>query len=90
MQPNVAVTEHGEKQVSIIINATEHMVSKEDISHEQVATLAFPEFAGNPEVTYTIKYKPSEGAAASEILPPGALVKVHKGMVFNVRHSGQS
>ena len=44
----------GHKTVTIIVEGTPHEWPEEDITYEQVVTLEVPDYAQNPQVTYTV------------------------------------
>ncbi len=78
------------KDVTIIVNGEQKVVPKDEITYEEVATLAFPDFANHPERTYAITYERGQGNKPQGILSPGDSVKVKDGMIFHVRITGQS
>ncbi len=80
-----------EKKVTIIVNGTPYEVDKkEEITYEEVVTLAFPDFPQHPEITYSVKYKRGHGNKPEGILLPGNSVKVKDEMVFDVSPTNQS
>ncbi|QSE96504.1 multiubiquitin domain-containing protein [Fulvivirga lutea] len=78
------------KDVTIIVNGTPHEVEKSEISYDQVVTLAFPDFPQHPERTYSVTYERGQGNKPEGILSPGGKVNVKQGMIFYVKHTGQS
>lgn len=83
--------EKNEKTVTIIVNGTPHEVEKrEEITYDEVVTLAFPDFPQHPERSYSVKYKRGHGNKPEGILPPGGSVKVKDQMIFDVSFTGQS
>ncbi len=73
--------------VTIVINGTPHEVpKKKEISHEEVASLAYPD-AQN--AIFSITYMRGHGGKEG-ILAPGGSVKVKEGMAFRVDQTGQS
>jgi len=78
------------KKVGIIVNGTPHEVEKDDLSYDEVVTLAFPDFPQHPERTYSVTYQRGHGNKPEGILAPGGSVKVKEGMIFYVKHTGQS
>ncbi len=78
-----------DKTVEIIVDGTPYEVPKKnDISYVEVVTLADPQYAQHPEVTYTVTYE--RGHGKDGILAPGGSVKIKDGMVFHVDRTGQS
>lgn len=84
------VRESVKKKVTIIVNASQFNVEKDDISYNEVVTLAFPDFPAHPERSYSVTYERGQGNKPSGILSPGGNVKVKDGMIFYVKHTGQS
>ena len=78
------------KTVTIIVNGTPHEEKKNEITYNEVVTLAFPDFPQHPERTYSVTYERGQGNKPSGILSPGGSVKVKEGMSFKVKHTGQS
>lgn len=84
------MTENVKKKVSIIVNGTPHLEEKDEITYKEVVTLAFPDFPQHLERTYSVTYDRGLGNKPSGILSPGGSVKVKDGMIFYVKHTGQS
>lgn len=79
------------KVVTIIVNGGEpHEVEKDEITYDEVVTIAFSDFPQHPERTYSVTYERGHGNKPAGILPPGGTVKVKEGMTFKVKHTGQS
>ena len=78
------------KEVTIVVNGTPHEVLKEEISYDEVVTLAFPDYPDHPERTYSVTYKRGNGNKPTGILSPNSTVNVKDGMEFKVKHTGQS
>ena len=79
------------KEVSIFVNGGEPQeVEKDDITYDEVVTLAFPDFPQHPERTYSVTYERGQGDKPAGILSPGGTVKVKDGMRFKVKHTGES
>lgn len=86
-----APEEHKEKVVTIVVNGTPYEVPKKDeISYEEVVTLAHPDYPQHPEITYSVTFERGHGSKPEGILPPGSTVKVKDGMSFRVNRTGQS
>ncbi len=84
------MAEQVKKRVTIVVNGTQQITEKDDISYAEVVTMAFPDYPQHPERTYAVTYERGNGNKPSGILSPGELVKVKEGMVFYVKHTGQS
>ena len=79
------------KNVTIYVEGTPHEWPKNsDISYAEVVSLEVPDYAQHPDITYSVTYKKGHGDKPEGILAPGASVKVHEGMIFNVSETGQS
>lgn len=78
------------KEVTIVVNGEPHEVEKDEIMYKEVVTLAFPDFPQHPERTYSVTYERGHGNKPEGILSPGGSVKVKEGMIFYVKHTGQS
>ena len=78
------------KQVTIVIDGTEHEVEKDEMTYVEIRTLADPEFPLHPNTTYSVTYKRGPGNKPEGTFSPGGSVKVKDGMVFNVSRTGQS
>lgn len=84
------MAEHVKKLVGIVVNGTPHDVEKDEITYAAVVTFAFPDFPQHPERTYAVTYDRGRGNKPEGILSPGGTVKVKDGMLFYVKHTGQS
>lgn len=82
--------ENKKKMVTIIVNGTPHEEEKNEITYDELVTLAFPDFPQHPERTYSVTYERGQGNKPTGILSPGGKVKVKEGMTFKVKHTGQS
>ncbi len=90
-QPNEQKEEkkQKEKEFIIIINAKEHIFHDEEISFEQVATLAYGSVSPDPNVAYTVTYKRGLGNKEGS-MSKGDVVKVKEGIIFNVTQTNKS
>ncbi|MDR6809644.1 hypothetical protein J2Y45_006722 [Dyadobacter sp. BE34] len=82
--------EKDKKKVEIVVNGTAFEVEKSIITYAEVVTMAFPDFAQHPEMTYSVTYQRGHGEKPEGILVPGGEVKVKDEMIFYVKHTGQS
>ena len=82
--------ENVKKKVTIIVNGTPNEEEKDEITYDEVVILAFPDFPQHPERTYSVTYQKGHGNKPEGILSPGGTVKVKDGMIFYVKHTGQS
>lgn len=79
-----------EKQVTIVVAGSPHVVEKEKLSYAEVVKLAHPDYPQHPEITYSVTYKKGPNSNHEGILAPGGSVMVKDDMVFNVSRTGQS
>jgi hypothetical protein len=84
------MTQKERKKVTIIVNGTPHEVEKDEMTYNEIVTLAFPDYPQHPERTYSVTYERGHGNKPEGILSPGGMVKVKEGMIFYVKHTGQS
>ncbi len=83
--------EDKDKTITIIIDGTPHEVPKKEVlTYAEVVTLAYPDHAQHPEITYSVTYTRGQGDKPEGILAPGGAVKAKEGMVFRVNRTGQS
>ena len=84
------MTDDDEKTFIIIVNGREVEFEGKQISFEQVTALAFPTAPHGASTAFTVTYKrgPSEQQQGSMV--EGDLIKVKKGMVFNVTATDKS
>ncbi len=82
--------EDKKKLVTIIVNGTPYEEEKNEITYDEVVTLAFSDFPQHPERTYSVTYERGQGNKPTGILSPGGKVRVKEGMIFKVKHTGQS
>jgi hypothetical protein len=78
------------KIITIIVNGSPEQVEKEEMTYEEIVTLAFADFPQHPERNYSVKYTNGHGNKPEGILSPGGKVKVKDGMQFTVTPTGQS
>ena len=78
------------KTVTIVVEGTPHQWAEEYITYDEVVTLEVPDYAQNPEITYTVIYKRGPRDKPEGTLSKGGTVKVLEGMAFNVSPTGQS
>jgi Multiubiquitin len=79
-----------EKELEIIINGREKKWGEKKISFDQVVELAFGGVSSNPNTTYTVTYKRGHGEKPEGSMVKGDIIKVKKGMIFNVTATDKS
>ena len=78
------------KKITIIVNGSLEQVKKEEMTYEEIVTIAFSDFPQHPERNYSVKYTKGHGNKPEGILSPGGKIKVKDGMEFTVTPTGQS
>ena len=78
------------KTVTIVVEGTPHKWPGEYITYTQVVTLEVPDYAQNPQITYTVTYKRGPRDKPEGTLSRGGSVKVRERMIFSVSPTGQS
>jgi hypothetical protein len=77
------------KEVTIIVNAREHRVSKEELPFDEIVA-----FYENPpvgsNVYFTVTYRRGHGLKPEGSLVPGESVRVKDGMIFVVTATDRS
>jgi len=77
--------------ITIVVEGTEHPWHQNTISYVEVVTLEVPNYAQNPQITYSVTYENGPGPKREGTIAPGVTgVKVKEGMVFHVSPTGQS
>lgn len=78
------------KTVTIIVNARPKTVEKEEISFEDVISLAYDNPPSGPNWVFTVTYHRGHGQKPEGSLRAGQTVKVKDGMVFDVTATDKS
>lgn len=82
--------DHGhDKECTIIVNAREKVVTKKELSFEEVVALAFDNPPTGENLIFTITYRRGEGNKEGSLVA-GEKVKIKDGMIFNVTPTNQS
>lgn len=76
------------KPITIIVNGREKEWSEKRINFEQIVILAFGTYEENELIVYTVTYKGKPNHEGTMVV--GDVVKVHKGMIFNVTRTDKS
>lgn len=77
-------------EITIIVNATQHTVEDKDVTYLEIVQLGFPGAVIGGNVIYTITYKKGPSSHQQGSMDIGDIVKVKKGMVFNVTPTDKS
>lgn len=78
-----------EKEVTIIVNARPKVVTKKEMTFEEIVALAFDGSEG-PNTLFTVTYSKGEDRKPTGTLVAGESVKIKEGMVFNVKPTVRS
>lgn len=78
------------KTVTIIVNARPKTVEKEEISFEDVISLAYDNPPSGPNWVFTVTYHRGHGSKPEGSLRADGTVKVKDGMVFDVTATDKS
>jgi hypothetical protein len=80
-----------DKAITIIVNGQPKVVKEEELSFEQLVSIAYD---GNPpggeNWEFTVTYRKGHGHKPEGSLQPGETVKVKDGMIFNVTGTDKS
>ncbi|MDE2071417.1 MAG: multiubiquitin domain-containing protein [Patescibacteria group bacterium] len=75
----------------IIVNGTEHTVSNDVVTFEQVVKMAFPSHTHDPNVVFSVTFEHAESKPHQGTLAAGGKVTVKKhGTVFDVTQTNRS
>jgi hypothetical protein len=77
-------------EITIIVNATPKVVSKEELRFDDVVDLAFDPRPVGEMIVYTITYRRGRGEKPEGSLVEGGTVKVKEGMIFDVAWTDKS
>jgi hypothetical protein len=87
-----AAVEHDsrpERELTIVVNGREKVVTAGDLMFDEVVALA-DGLPSGPTVVYTITYRRGHGNKPEGSLVEGESVKVKDGMIFNVTATDKS
>jgi Multiubiquitin len=77
------------KEVTIIVNGREVVVSKTEMSFAEVVALAF-DTVPNPNTMFTVTYRRGHGNKPEGTLVEGETLKIKDGMIINVTATDKS
>jgi Multiubiquitin len=85
-------SEHGhEKAFTIVVNATEHTVSNDVLTFDQVVEIAFPGHPTDPNIVFSVTFEKADSKPHQGTLAAGGTVTVKKrGTVFDVTQTNRS
>ncbi|MFA6554082.1 MAG: multiubiquitin domain-containing protein [Candidatus Paceibacterota bacterium] len=80
-----------EKDYTIIVNGTEHVLSTDVVTFEQVVEIAFPGHPTTPDTIFSITFEKAHSKPHQGTLAAGGSVTVKKhGTVFDVTQTNRS
>jgi hypothetical protein len=84
------MAEH-EKDYTIIVNGTEHTVTYQIVTYDQVVAIEFPNRPNDPNITYAVTFEKAHSKPHEGKLAPGGQVEVRKhGTTFDVVEANRS
>jgi multiubiquitin len=78
------------KEITIIINATEHTVDKGSITFEEVVGLAYENPPYGENTLFSVTYRRGHGNKPEGTLDPGGETQAKDGMIFDVTPTDKS
>jgi hypothetical protein len=91
---NIQENEHKEKghekELTIIVNGRQKVVTAKELSFEEIITLAFESPPTGLYIVFTITYRRGMGNKPEGTLVKGETVKIKDGMIFNVTATDKS
>lgn len=79
-----------DKNITIIVNGRQKVVTAKELSFHQVVALAFDTPPTGQNIVFTVTYRKGEGNKPEGTMVEGDEVKVKDGMVFNVTATDKS
>ena len=79
-----------EKGIRIIVDGTPHVVATDEVTFDEVVTLAYPDGGRGNLITYTVTFYDGGGRPPEGALAEGEKAKVKDGTVFNVTRTDRS
>lgn len=78
------------REFTIIVNGRRKLVSKKELSFNEIVALAFDPVPTGPNILFTITYRHGPHANPEGSLIEGGTVKIKDGMIFNVTATDKS
>ena len=79
-----------EKGIRIIVDGTPHVVATDEVTFDEVVSLAYPDRNRGDLITYTVTFYDGGGRPPEGALAEGEKAKVKDGTVFNVTRTDRS
>ena len=78
------------KPFTIVVNARQKVVTKKELSFDEIIALAFDTPPTGQNIVFTVTYRRGEGNKPEGSLYDGESVKIKEGMIFNVSATDKS
>ena len=79
------------KEFKIVVNGTEHAVSNNVVTFNEVVDIAFPGHPINPDIVFSVTFEKAESKPHQGTLASGGSVTVkHNGTTFDVTQTNRS
>lgn len=78
------------EKICIVVNTRQKWVEPGKITFAELIALAFPDMPQGPNTAFTVSYRKGTGDKPEGTLIEGEMVKLKKGMVFNVSATDKS
>jgi len=79
------------KDNKIIVNGTQHSVSNDVVTFEQIVEIAFPGHPDNPDIVFSVMFEKAKSKPHQGTLAPGGQVEVrNNGTIFDVTQTNRS
>ncbi|MEV4320625.1 multiubiquitin domain-containing protein [Microbispora rosea] len=85
-----ATTAEKTKSYEVFVNGRAKIVKADELSFEQIVSLAYDPVPTGPNWVFTVTYRRGDGHKPDGTLRPGESVKVKNGMIFNVTATDKS
>ncbi|MEX0653358.1 MAG: multiubiquitin domain-containing protein [Phycisphaeraceae bacterium] len=78
------------KEITIVVNGTEHTTVKGDLTFDEVVKLAYEEPPYGDNTLFSVSYRRGQGKKPEGTLAQGETVKTKEGMIFDVTPTDKS
>jgi hypothetical protein len=78
------------KEVTIIVNGRQKVVTKDEMSFDEIVALAYDNPPSGENIVFTITYRRGHSHKPEGTLVQGETVKIKDGMIFNVTATDKS
>ena len=77
-------------EFKIVVNATEHIVTTEMMTYEQVLQLAFPGHPNDPNISFLVTFEHAASKPHAGTLAAGGQVTIKNNTAFDVTQTNRS